>query len=192
MTAGATLGWACALVAFGALAWGALVDARHRRIPNAAVGAVGLSALAQMALVTLRVPGASLGAYAYAYACDVTPNSVGLAIPGSAQTASAFLDVTAPGLSVPSRLAWGIGTLIVLACVEALWRCLRRSHGMGAGDIKLIGALGLWLGPLLVATLMLACLVGALVAVARRRRTFAFGPYLAFVGGVALLVLLLV
>ena len=159
--AGAVLGWACALAAFGALGWGALVDARERRIPNAAVTAVALAALVQMTLA-LALPEVAVGAY----------GSMGLA-------------------DAPSRLGWGVGSLLALSLGEALWRRARGTHGMGAGDIKLIGALALWLGPFIVAALTLACAAGAVVALVRRQRTFAFGPYLALSGGVLMVALLL-
>lgn len=86
------------------------------------------------------------------------------------------------------RLAWAVGTLLVLAAAELLWRRLRGSSGIGAGDVKLLGASALFLGPLVAAQLLIACAAAVLVAALRRSaRPFAFGPYL--VGGLVSLLL---
>lgn len=174
---GAALRWACALVSCAGLAWGALVDARCRRIPNAACALVAGGALAQMALAALlegALSGAALGVGA-----DVGSGAGLLGTPGVQGALPLW----------GSRLGAAVLTLVVLGGFEALWRHLKGTHGLGAGDIKLLAAQALWLGPHVVVVLALACVLAALVALARHQQSFAFGPYLAGFGGVALVLL---
>ncbi len=56
---------------------------------------------------------------------------------------------------------------------------------MGYGDVKLLGALGAWLGPYSLLALFLGVLAGAFVGLAFRQRKVPFGPYLALGGVVA-------
>jgi leader peptidase (prepilin peptidase)/N-methyltransferase len=97
----------------------------------------------------------------------------------------------ATGLSaLPEQLIAGAaagGFLLIAA--------LARPAGMGMGDVKLAGMLGLFLGWQVVVALLVALLSGALagiVVVARhgiaagRRATIPFGPFLALGGVVAL------
>ncbi|TFU25208.1 A24 family peptidase [Thermus tengchongensis] len=56
---------------------------------------------------------------------------------------------------------------------------------MGYGDVKLLGALGAWLGLYSLLALFLGVFVGALVGLAFRQRKIPFGPYLALGGVVA-------
>ena len=64
---------------------------------------------------------------------------------------------------------------------------------MGEGDFKLLAALGAWLGPLLLPfIILLSSLLGSIIGIILMRkraksRPFAFGPYLAIAGIVALL-----
>ena len=69
--------------------------------------------------------------------------------------------------------------------------------GMGMGDVKLAGVLGLFLGPSVAVAIMVAVLAGSLAGsfllarhgVKKGRKTgIPFGPYLALGGVVALLV----
>ncbi|TFU15131.1 prepilin peptidase [Thermus tengchongensis] len=56
---------------------------------------------------------------------------------------------------------------------------------IGYGDVKLLGALGAWLGLYSLLALFLGVFVGALVGLAFRQRKIPFGPYLALGGVVA-------
>lgn len=67
--------------------------------------------------------------------------------------------------------------------------------GMGMGDVKLAGVMGLYLGTAVIPALVVAVLAGSVVGMAiiagsprgqRRRRGVPFGPFLAFGGVVAL------
>jgi leader peptidase (prepilin peptidase)/N-methyltransferase len=89
------------------------------------------------------------------------------------------------------RLAAGAGGALFL-----LVPALVRPEGMGMGDVKLAGVLGLCLGPSVAVALLVALLSGTAAGVflaARsgvgeaRRTAIPFGPYLAF-GGVAAIV----
>lgn len=57
---------------------------------------------------------------------------------------------------------------------------------MGYGDVKLLGALGAWLGLYAFLALFLGVFAGALFGLLFRRRKLPFGPFLALGGGVAL------
>ncbi len=104
--------------------------------------------------------------------------------------AAAALGLTPVALT--SSVAGAIAGYLSLWSVHHAYRLLRGREGMGAGDFKLFGALGAWLGwTLLPSILLLASAVGAIVGLALiafrghdRRVPIPFGPYLAG-GGVA-------
>ena len=111
-----------------------------------------------------------------------------------------FDATTAPlallGLGYASFLAWEAGTPAVLflhllaaaagGLVFLLLAVLTRG-GIGGGDVKLMAALGLWLGPDRLLTVSavgfvlggLAALFLLVVKKKDRRATFAYGPYFA-------------
>lgn len=75
------------------------------------------------------------------------------------------------GMRLPERLAGGLVAFAALWLVAWAFRRVTGREGMGGGDAKLFGALGLWLGPLALAPLMvLSCLFGLLDAAVRHRR----------------------
>jgi leader peptidase (prepilin peptidase)/N-methyltransferase len=79
----------------------------------------------------------------------------------------------AAGLSPawPERLTGGAAGFGTLWLVAALYRRLRGRMGLGGGDPKLFGAIGLWLGwRALPGVLLAACVVGLVWAVAARMR----------------------
>jgi leader peptidase (prepilin peptidase) / N-methyltransferase len=68
-----------------------------------------------------------------------------------------------------SRVIGGVGGFAVLLFVASAYRVLRGKDGMGGGDPKLFGAIGLWLGwRALPEVLLAACVVGLLVALMLR------------------------
>jgi leader peptidase (prepilin peptidase)/N-methyltransferase len=88
----------------------------------------------------------------------------------------------APG-DLPEQLAAGAGALIFF-----LLPTLIHQKGMGMGDVKLVGVLGLYLGravvPAIFIALILGVVVGAAVIAAKgmsdgRRTKIPFGPFLA-------------
>jgi leader peptidase (prepilin peptidase)/N-methyltransferase len=82
---------------------------------------------------------------------------------------------------------------LVLWSVYWLFKLVTGKEGMGHGDFKLLAALGAWLGWTMVPlVLLLSSVVGALIglgylAVRKESAPFAFGPYIAIAGFVALL-----
>jgi leader peptidase (prepilin peptidase)/N-methyltransferase len=71
----------------------------------------------------------------------------------------------------------------VLEALRRIYRLLRSRDGLGAGDPKLLGAIGLWLGwaalPFVLLIAALAGLAIAAVAGAGRWSRFPFGALLA-------------
>lgn len=75
--------------------------------------------------------------------------------------------------------AWGYGALWLVATVFSR---LTGQEGMGAGDFKLLAAMGAWLGPwALLPLVFLASLVGACVGIwLKSRRQLRHGVYVPF------------
>jgi leader peptidase (prepilin peptidase) / N-methyltransferase len=93
---------------------------------------------------------------------------------------------------LPELLAWGAGAFLFLFIAALVYPA-----GMGMGDVKLAGVMGLYLGSSIVPAMLVAFLSGTLVGIgvmARhgvaegRKKGVPFGPFLAFGGIVALLV----
>jgi leader peptidase (prepilin peptidase)/N-methyltransferase len=92
---------------------------------------------------------------------------------------------------LPELLAWGAGAFLFL-----LLAVLARPGGMGMGDVKLAGVMGLYLGSSVLPALLAAFLTGSIVGIGfiarhgakARKMKVPFGPFLAFGGVLALLV----
>ncbi len=84
---------------------------------------------------------------------------------------------------------------MALWSVNELYKLFRKRDGMGGGDLKLLAALGAWMGwQMLPAIILLSSFVGALVGIAMivfknhgREQPIPFGPYLTGAGLLALL-----
>ncbi len=82
---------------------------------------------------------------------------------------------------------------LALWIVYILFKLVTGKEGMGYGDFKLLAALGAWLGPMqLPLIILLSSFVGAVIGIAllivrRANQPFAFGPYIAIAGWIALL-----
>lgn len=90
---------------------------------------------------------------------------------------------------------WGVvGAAVGLGGISKGWKWLRGFEGMAMGDVKLLAALGAWLGwQMLLPIVLLASAVGAIVGIGmklsgalREGRYVPFGPFLA---GAALVVM---
>lgn len=94
----------------------------------------------------------------------------------------------------PTQSIWGyvIGFL-VLWLVYIVFKLITGKEGMGYGDFKLLAALGAWLGPLMLPMIiLLSSLVGAIIGIVllkirNENQPFAFGPFLAIAGWIALI-----
>ncbi len=94
----------------------------------------------------------------------------------------------------PTQSIWGLllGFLSLWVVVKIFY-LITKKHGMGQGDFKLLAVLGAWLGPtMLLLIILLSSLLGSIVGIIlmkkqRESRPFAFGPYIAIAGIIALL-----
>lgn len=83
--------------------------------------------------------------------------------------AGLLLGGIATGASLVERLAGGMAGFLALALLAAAYSRLRGREGLGGGDPKLLGAIGLWTGWIaLPAILLIASLCGLALALARR------------------------
>lgn len=95
------------------------------------------------------------------------PNRI-VAVLAAAGLASGFAGMTP---AVGQRLIGGAAGFGILWLVAAGYRRLRGRVGLGGGDPKLFGAIGLWLGwRALPGVLLAACVIGLAWAVAMRMR----------------------
>lgn len=116
----------------------------------------------------------------------IVPNRI---LAPAAVWAAGTLLLVAPGALVEHLAAGSIAFTALLALA------LARPGGIGMGDVKLAGVMGLYLGAAAAPGLLAAFLAGALVGVgmllrhgsAARKRTLPFAPFLAFGGVVGLL-----
>ncbi len=73
-------------------------------------------------------------------------------------------------------IAVGVGLLYIVAIIGKL---LLKKDAMGGGDIKLLGMIGSFLGPVgALLTLFFGALVGVVVSVPMRKKRVPFGPFL--------------
>lgn len=109
----------------------------------------------------------------------------------------AGLLVNVPGwfAPLPAGVIGAAAGYLALWSVNALYKLVAGQDGMGAGDFKLLAALGAWLGwQLLPVVILLSAVVGSIVGITlmlffgRSAKTqIPFGPYLAGAGLIALL-----
>ena len=94
----------------------------------------------------------------------------------------------------PTQSIWGLllGFLSLWVVVKVFY-LITKKHGMGQGDFKLLAVLGAWLGPMMLPLIiLLSSVLGSIVGVILMKkqgesRPFAFGPYIAIAGIIALL-----
>ena len=94
----------------------------------------------------------------------------------------------------PTQSIWGLllGFLSLWVVVKVFF-LITKKHGMGQGDFKLLAVLGAWLGPMMLPLIiLLSSLLGSIVGIILMKKQgeskpFAFGPYIAVAGIVALL-----
>lgn len=94
----------------------------------------------------------------------------------------------------PTESIWGLllGFLSLWIVVKVFY-LITKKLGMGQGDFKLLAVLGAWLGPMMLPLIiLLSSLLGSIVGIILMKkqgesRPFAFGPYIAIAGIIALL-----
>jgi len=137
----------------------AAIDLDTQRLPNVLVGFLALGGLAGILASEL-------------FRVEFLP-IVGLSDSGL---------LSQPWAAALVGVVLGAGTTGGIGVVYGL---LRGRQGMGMGDIKLLGALGLFLGPYTLMVLLLASVLGAVVGLIGGRGSMAsgrkipFGPFLA-------------
>lgn len=94
----------------------------------------------------------------------------------------------------PTQSIWGLlFGFLSLWIVVKIFYLITKKHGMGQGDFKLLAVLGAWLGPMMLPLIiLLSSLLGSIVGLILMKKQgeskpFAFGPYIAIAGIVALL-----
>ena len=94
----------------------------------------------------------------------------------------------------PMQAIWGLLLgFLSLWIVVKIFYLLTKKHGMGQGDFKLLAVLGAWLGPMMLPLIiLLSSLLGSIIGIILMRiqgesKPFAFGPYIAIAGIIALL-----
>lgn len=155
-----------------------VIDLDTRRLPTPLVGVLGICAC--LAAIASWATGLSFGPLIGVGGTGLLANPVVIALAG---------------------FALGAGISIAVA---GLYSLVRGREGLGFGDVRLLGAMGLVLGPYVLLAYVLANLVGALAGLpalllARRRRrrgtgaadttplSIPFGPFLAAAGVATLL-----
>ncbi len=144
---------------------GAPIDPRHWGIELAAL-AIGVAA-GYAAPSPVGVAGAVFGWLLLALAAlDIAAFWLPDRLTGTlalAGVAAGFVGIDPP---LVDRLVGGIAGYATLALIAWGYRLLRGREGMGGGDPKLLGAIGLWLGwRMLPAVLVIASLIGLGVVV---------------------------
>jgi leader peptidase (prepilin peptidase) / N-methyltransferase len=100
-----------------------------------------------------------------------------------------FSPLLTPDIAIFDRAMGALAGFFSLEIIRRAYQSFRRREGMGAGDPKLFGALGIWLGwqalpfTLLIASAIgLGVLITVRVVTARHPSIFPFGSYLAVAG----------
>lgn len=94
------------------------------------------------------------------------------------------------GITVQASVGGAVAGYVLLALPRILWCCVRRTEGVGGGDVKLLAAVGAWVGAMgVVHVLTVACIAGTVFAMFHQRRwrpsgAYPFGPFIAL-GGLA-------
>lgn len=147
-----------AAVVFWLLLVLSMIDIDHYRLPNPLVALLaGLGCVAVVLAQVIEIPFAPLTAEPGTWLAEmpVLAGLLGLIVGGG----------------VPAAIAWAYGAI-------------RGKQGLGMGDIKLLAALGILLGPYVVMTLFLGSVIGMVAGLSASRSTrladrrIPFGPSL--------------
>jgi len=147
----------------------AVIDSRHWQIE---IGCALLGIISGVAVPgPVGVAGAIFGWLLLALAAlDVVEFWLPDALTGTLAFAGLFAAVIAPP-AWPDRIIGGAAGFGSLWLIAFAYRRVRGRDGLGGGDPKLFGAIGLWVGwAMLPFVLLLACVVGLSVVLAARMR----------------------
>lgn len=139
---------------------------------------VALSAI----LAASPVRAAALGTLGAALLASAVIDAKIQRLPNGLTLAAGGLTALLALLKSVETLLWGLGAAMAVTAVLGLVRWIgarrRNEPGLGLGDVKLIAALALWLGPHVFIALALASAIGLGVAATRGRgdQRLAFGP----------------
>ncbi len=147
----------------------AAIDPRH---PSFELGCAAIGALS--GVVAPGPVGASGAAFGWLLLTLAAIDAAELWLPDPLVLALALLGLASAAVAPPdlaARLIGGAAGFASLWLVAAGYRAARGREGLGGGDPKLFGAIGLWLGwRLLPAVLLLAALVGLGLVLLQRWR----------------------
>lgn len=162
-----------------------LAAARFELLPQAVAAAIMFWFLLVLSLIDIdvfRLPNVLVGPLAVSGATGVI--IAGFTSSPVVPLVSAWTTGAGPGSVIEALIGLLLGAGLSALAAFA-YHSVRGSSGLGMGDIKLLGALGLWLGPLVLLALFIGSLVGAIGGLATQRggewqrRRIPFGPYLA-------------
>ena len=161
--------WAVVLAVTSALLAASLIDLDHRILPDEITKPGMWAGPAVCAFVPELVLGPARAAPSW--------------LPGGLPTAVQAASVSAVGVAVGAGVIWGLGVVGTR---------LFKKEAMGFGDVKFLGFIGGFVGPVgALLALVLAAFVGAVAGLVRwlatRDRYIPFGPFLAVGGYVELL-----
>jgi leader peptidase (prepilin peptidase) / N-methyltransferase len=153
-----------------------------------------LMILAFIDLDTMKLPNPLVGLLAAAGGIAIGV-SVATGIP-----AAPLIGVAATGLMASPVVAGVVGAVAgagTSALIALGYGLVRKAQGFGMGDVKLLGAMGLFLGAYSLLALFIAALVGSVAAIAMAAKSaertplsqvrIPFGPFLALGGVVCVL-----
>lgn len=147
-------------------ACGAAIDPKHWQIELAAlwIGAVAGFAVPG----PIGVAGAVFGWLLLTLAAlDIAAFWLPDRLTGTLAAAGVATGVLGVAPGMEDRLIGGVAGFVALWAIGAAYRVLRGREGLGGGDPKLLGAIGLWLGwAMLPAVLLLAALTGLALVLA--------------------------
>jgi leader peptidase (prepilin peptidase)/N-methyltransferase len=144
-------------------ACGSAIDPRHWQVE---LGCLGVGVLAGLAVPgPVGLAGAVFGWLLLALAAlDVAEFWLPDALTATLAGAGVVAGLLGVDPSLTERGIGGLGGFAALWLVGALYKAVRGREGLGGGDPKLLGAIGLWLGwRLLPAVVFLAALTGLAV-----------------------------
>lgn len=160
------LGWAAAR---GRCDCGARIDPRH---PLFELGCAAIGALSGH--IAPGLAGALGAGFGWLLLTLAAIDAAELWLPDPLVFALALLGLASAVIAPPDlteRLIGGAGGFASLWLVATVYRLIRGREGLGGGDPKLFGAIGLWLGwRLLPVVLLLAALVGLGLVLLQRLR----------------------